>query len=192
MNTAGSMPLETRTNLRERPRQAGPNSWLTIFTAFTSFMVLLDILFTLRLPSSLIYWLNPISWVSNSTGLTALIGGFLRGIDEGALTIASLLGLPVIGGFLLWLVWGVLHWRRPGLVFVFFTLPVLCAMQFTTKRAYEALAQRYHVMGRTELEARAISKALFVIRASHTADPHSAGLEARLLEIQSSTRSAGP
>jgi hypothetical protein len=192
MDTAESVPLGTQTSSREGPRQTGPNFWLTISTALTSFMVLVDILFELRLPSSLIYWLNPISWVSNWTGLTALIGGFLRGIDEGAVAIASLLGVPVIGSFLLWFVWGVLRWRRPGLVFFFSTLPFLCAMQFTTKRAYEELAQRYHVKGRTELEARAISKALFVIRASHTADPHASRLEARLTEIQGSIRLPGP
>jgi hypothetical protein len=155
-------------------------------------MLLVDIMFELRLPSDLIYWLNPISWVSNWTGLTALIGRFLRGIDEGVETVASILGVPVIGSFVLWFVYGLIRWRRPGLVFGLFAVPFLCAMQFTTKRAYEGLAQRYQANGRTELEARAISKALFVIRASHTADPHASLLEARLSEIQSSARSPRP
>jgi hypothetical protein len=188
MDTVDSVPLDTQKKSRESPGKAGPNFWLTNFTLLTSFMVLVDILFELRLPSNLIYWLNPISWMSNGSGLTVPIGGFLRGIDEGAMNIASLLGVPVIGSFVLWFLWGLCRWQRPGLVFVFLTLPFLCAMQFTTKRAYEELAQRYHVMGRTELKARAISKALLVIRASHTEDPNYSRLEARLIEIQGSTR----
>ena len=186
MGAVEPVPLDTQSKSWESPRKAGPNFWLTNLTILTSFMLIVDILFELRLPSSLIYWLNPISWMSNWSGLTAPIGGFLRGIDEGAMNIASLLGMPVIGSFVLWLLWGLCRWRRPGLVFVFLTLPYLCAMQFTTKRAYEELAQRYYVMGRAELEARAISKALFVIRASHTEDPHYSRLEARLIEIQGS------
>jgi len=192
METPETVPPETQANSRRGPRETGPNFWLTIFTALTSLMILVDIIFELRLPSSLIYWLNPISWVSSSTGLTALIGGFLRGIDQGAMTIASILGVPVIGSFLLWFVYGLLPWRRPILVFVLLTLPFLCAMQFTTKRAYEGLAQHYHLKGRTELEARAISKALFVIRASHTSDPHTPRLEGRLIEIRGSKGSPGP
>lgn len=191
MDAVKPVPLKTQTDSRKRS-QAGPNFWLTIFTSLTSFMVLVDILFELRLPSNLIYWLNPISWMSNWAGLTALIGGFLRGIDEGVMTIASILGVPVIGSFLLWFAYGLLPWRRPVLVFVLSTLPFLCAMQFTTKRAYEGLAEHYHLKGCTELEARAISKVLFVIRASHTSDPHTPRLEARLIEIQRSTRSPGP
>jgi hypothetical protein len=192
METSQSVSTERQTNSRRGRRDEGPNFWLTIFTALTGLMILLDILFELRLPSSLIYWLNPISWVSNWTGLTALIGGLFRGADEGVMTIASLLGVPVIGTFLLWFVHGLSRWRRPGLVFVLLTLPFLCAMQFTTKRAYEGLAQRYNAKGRTDLEARAISKALYVIRASHTADPHASRLEARLIEIQRSPGSRGP
>ena len=155
-------------------------------------MLLLDILFGLRLPRSLIYWLNPIAWVGNWTQLTAVIGGFLGGIDEGVMDIASLLGIPVIGSFLLWFASGWFRWRRPGLVFFLLTVPCLCAMQFTTKRAYQALAERYHAQGRTQLEASAISKALFVIRASHIADPDASRLEARLVEIEGPVETAEP
>jgi hypothetical protein len=191
METSESVPTERQTNSPRGRRVEGPNFWLTVFTGLTGLMILLDILFELRLPSSLIYWLNPISWVSNWMELTALIGGFLRGVDEGVMTIASLLGVPVHRQFLLWFVHGLSRWQRPGLVFVLFTVPFLCAMQFTTKRAYERLAQGHHAKGRTDLEARAISKALFVIRASHTADPHALRLKARLMEIQRSSGSGG-
>ena len=193
MENPESVPLETLTKSRWEHVDAGPNFWLTIFTALTSVMLLLDIVFDLRLPSSVIYWLNPISWVSNSTGLTALIGGFLRGIDEAVMSIASFLGVPVIGSFVLWFAYGFFRWRRPVLVFVLSTLPFFFpALQLTTKRAYEALAQQYHAKGRTELEARAISKALTVIRASHIPDAHTSRLEARLSEIERSTGSPGP
>lgn len=192
METPEKVLRDTQVNSRRSPRETGPNFWLTIFTTLTGLMILVDIIFELRLPSSLIYWLNPICWVSSSSGLTAVIGGFLRGIDEGAMTIASFVGVPVIGSFLLWFVYGLLPWRRPVLVFFLLTLPFLCAMQFTAKRAYEGLAQHYQLKGRTELEARAISKALFVIRASHTPDAHARGLETRLIEIRRSKASPGP
>ena len=122
--------------------------------------------------------------------LTPLIGDFLRGIDKGAMTIASILGVPVIGSFLLWFAYGWLRWRWPLIIFVLLTLPFLCAMQFTTQRAYEGLAQRYQTKGNTKLEDRAISKALFVIRESHTADPNTSRLEARLNEIRGSEGSS--
>ena len=174
------------------PRQQGPCLWLAIFAALTSLMLFLDILFGLRLPRSLIYWFNPIAWLGNWTQLTAVTGGFLRGIDLAVTSIASLLGIPVIGSFLYWFVFGWLRWRRPGLVFFLLTVPCLCAMQFTTKRAYEALAERYHAQSRTQLEASAISKALYVIQASHTSDPGASRLAARLAEIQSRAQTTKP
>ena len=155
-------------------------------------MLLLDILFGLTLPRSLIYWFNPIAWLANWTRLTEVTGGFLRGMDQGVMGVASLLGIPVIGSFIGWFAFGWFRWRWPGLMFFVLTVPWLCAMQFTTKRAYEALAERYHAQGRIQLEASAISKALYVIQASQAYDPSTSSLTARLLEIQDLAKTTKP
>jgi len=177
-------PKPFRSSAPRNPGRQGPCFWLSVFAALTSFMLVLDILLGLRLPKGLIYWFNPIAWVGNWTGLTAAIGGFLGGLDQGVTSIASLVGVPVIGSFLFWFAFGFSRWRKPDLWFFLLTVPCLCAMQFTTKRAYERLADYYHAQGRLELEASAISKALYVIQASNSADPDASRLAAQLTEIQ--------
>lgn len=190
MESPESVPPESPTGRPRSPRESGPNFWLSIFTALTGLMILADMMLGLRLPGSLVYWLNPVSWLGNWSGLTALVGGVLRGMDEGATAIGSVVGMPVIGSFVLWFVYGFFRWRWPMVVFILLTLPFLCAMQFTTKRAYEALARRYHTEGSVELEARAISKALLIIRSSSVVDPEASQLAARLVEIEGSSKAS--
>lgn len=169
-------------------KQTGPCFWLTICTLLASVLVAVDMLSGLRLPASLFYWLNPVAWISNKVGLTVSISGFLVGIDGGAMDIGSLAGMPIVGSFVVFFAAGWLRWRRPILVFLVWTIPCLCALQFTIKRSYELLAERYHAQGLADREANALSKALFLIQESGRQDPTIGQLSARLSQIQQSSK----
>lgn len=141
------------------------------------------------LPKGIVYWLNPVAWFSNWTGLTPRIGGFLRGMDEGVMALASVVGMPIIGSLIFWFVLGCLRWRWPSVVFILCIVPALCAVQLTTKRAYLEFAERFHAQNLPGREADAISKALFIIRESRIPDPAEAQLVDRLVILERQQRS---
>jgi hypothetical protein len=173
----------TQGGLRREPGQTGPCFWLTIFATLTSSMLLLDLLGA-TLPRSLIYLFNPIAWLGNMIGVTDLMSGILRTADGASGQVGSFVGMPVVGSFILWILFGFFRWKRPGLAFLFLTVPWLLAMQFTTERAYESLAERFQARGQSQLEADAIVKVLFIIAASQAEDSVSTALSTRLRELE--------
>jgi hypothetical protein len=181
--TFQSAVVPTIARYPRRDRTAGPCFWLTIFASATVATLLLDMR-GFKLPMSLIYWFDPIAWLSNWAGLTPRFSGFFSGVDQGVADIARWLGRPIAFSFLFWFLAGCARWRHPSLVFLVWIVPCLVGMQFTTMRAYDALADRFHTEGRVDLEADALGKELFIIDHARPADPARPRLTARLAELQ--------
>jgi hypothetical protein len=146
-------------------------------------MLFLDLLGA-TLPRGLIYLFNPVAWLGNVIGVSGLVGGVLRGMDEAVGEVGSFVGMPVVGSLAIWFLLGWFRWRRPEIVFFLLVVPWFLAMQLTTKRGYESLAEHFQARGRDELEADALSKAMYIIEASQVDDPGATRLAARLRELE--------
>src|SRR5437867_9106284 len=88
-----------------------PITWLTVFVTASAILLLLDVI-GIRAPIWSLYFVNPIAWISNLTGLTGLVPGFLLGIHEGVESLPALIGMPIIGSFAVWVLVS-LSWRLP-------------------------------------------------------------------------------
>src|ERR1700687_703486 len=78
-------------------------------------------------------WLTP-TWIANVTGLTRWAGAIFLGMDSAVSFLAGIVGLPILGSFVLWLLYGAMAARMEKMLAWILPLAGCIALQFTVVR----------------------------------------------------------
>lgn len=109
---------------------------------------------------------DPPAWVSNMIGLTRWHGGIYSGIESAIAYVPELIGLPVLGALIVWILYASVASRSGSFLGTAMALLGCIAFQFTIAQAYLHLAERERKAGDTQGEAAALAKVHYIFERS--------------------------